>query len=71
MNKNEKMSSMEDIINYFSEDASVERKVKKIQGRLVREQNKACAHGERVPIITVTEQNTTPEEREMIARHFE
>ena len=71
MNKNDKMLSIEDIVNYFSEDASVERKVKKIQGRLVREQNKACAHGERVPIITVTEQNTTPEEREMIARHFE
>lgn len=71
VNKNDKMLSMEDIVNYFSEDASVERKAKKILEHLVREQNKACVHGERVPIFTVTEQNTTPEEREMIARHFE
>lgn len=57
-----------DVIDFFSEDSVVRRKASRTFERIQAEQNQACPPGTRCPIILATDENTSPEELEILDR---
>lgn len=64
----EKMFDLSDALDYFSEDAVLRRQAEGIFNRIHDEQARTCP-GERRPFAEITDQNTSPEEREILKQY--
>lgn len=68
MSRTNNTIGFDDVIDYFSEDGAVKRKASRTFERIQAEQNQACPPGTRCPIILATDENTSPEEFEILVR---
>ncbi len=65
---NDKMFDLSEALDYFSEDAVLRRQAEGIFNRIHGAQARNCPSG-RLPFTEITDQNTSPEEREILKRY--